>query len=98
MTGKWHIVDGGTRFSQGSLNLRQVGTTVVGDYAGGQGSVSGQMATPRRMDATWTDERGTGWITAYFSDDGRQVNGEWGFKGRKPSGRFVGDLIQAGKP
>jgi hypothetical protein len=97
VTGKWHIVDGGTRFSQGTFNLRQVGTTIVGDYANGQGSISGQLATPRRMDATWNDDRGGGWITAYFSDDGHQVSGEWGFKGRKLTGRFVGDLTQAGK-
>jgi hypothetical protein len=97
VTGKWHIVDGGTRFSQGTFNLRQVGTTIVGDYANGQGSISGTLATPRRMDATWNDDRGGGWITAYFSDDGRQVSGEWGFKGRKLSGRFVGDLTTAGR-
>ncbi len=98
VTGIWHLADGGTRFTQGNVRLRQVQGTIVGDYANGAGSISGQMATPRRMDATWTDERGTGWITAYFSDDGKLVNGEWGFKGRKLSGRFVGDLVQAGVP
>lgn len=97
VSGKWHIVDGGTRFSQGSLTLRQVGMTIVGDYANGQGSISGILATPRRMDATWNDDRGGGWITAYFSDDGRQVSGEWGFRGRKLSGRFVGDLTTPGR-
>lgn len=90
--GKWHIDEAGDTFAHGDIELHQQGGTVVGSY-GERGAVSGVMGTPNRLDATWTDARGTGWMTTFFDSDGKTLYGEWGYQGKPVAGRFVGHKI-----
>ncbi len=87
-TGDWKVQAAGANFAHGVITLHQEGSTVVGHY-GTNGSISGKMGTATRLDATWTDSRGTGWLTAHFSEDAKTFHGEWGFQGKPISGRFV---------
>ena len=44
----------------------------------------------RRLDATWREGKDDGWLTFNFTPDGKAFEGEWGYHGEKPAGKWIG--------
>ncbi len=88
-TGNWSVTASGEVFATGTVRIVQDGSTIVGTYGQG-GRIDGKFAPGTlRVDATWTDSRGHGWMTLVFASNGSGFTAEWGRPGSKPSGRFV---------
>ena len=96
-TGNWTVTQGGDYWTRQMLSLKQDGDVVVGAY-GPHGVLHGKFATPTRMDATWKDPRGAGWMTLNFALNGKSFSGEWGYHGRKPSGNLIGKKVPTSHP
>ena len=56
----------------------------------------GRLFTP--AECKWNGPKGAGWLTLYFSADGRSFQGTWGFNGRKSNWSFVGKRLAPGTP
>jgi hypothetical protein len=78
--------DGGGEFV---IKFTQVGDTVTGSYSDGSGQIGGKLVG-RRLDATWREGRDDGWLTFNFTADGKAFDGEWGYHGEKPAGKWLG--------
>lgn len=77
--------DGGGDFT---IKFTQVGDTVTGSYSSGA-QIGGKLVG-RRLDATWREGRDEGWLTFNFTADGKAFDGEWGYHGDKPAGKWLG--------
>ena len=92
VTGHWRVsVTSGAEFYSGLMVFNQVGQTVIG--RAGKNTITGTMASDTRMDAQWDGPKGAGWMTLYFSANGNNFRGEWGFNGRKADGTFLGRRV-----
>ena len=88
-TGHWQVaVLSGSEFQTGLMILNQVGETVIG--RAGKSTFTGTISSDSKMDAHWDGPKGSGWLTLYFSTNGNNFRGEWGFNGRKAEGSFTG--------
>jgi hypothetical protein len=81
--------------STGAVTLNQVGTTVVGHGTAGLNTWNGTMVSDTKMNGKWEGPKGAGWITVYFSADGKSFQGTWGFNGKKSSGSMIGKRVPA---
>ncbi len=91
-TGHWHIqVTNNADLNTGSATFNQVGTTVVGHA--GSTTINGTMVSDTKMNAKWNGPHGAGWITLYFTSDGKSFQGEWGYNGKKSEGNFIGKRV-----
>jgi len=89
VTGRWHVsASSGEEFYSGLMIFNQVGETVIG--RAGKSTITGTMSSDTQMDAHWDGPKGAGWMTLYFSTNGGNFRGEWGFNGRKADGTFLG--------
>jgi hypothetical protein len=77
--------DGGGEFT---IKFTQVGDTVTGTY-GKNGQIGGKFVG-RRLDATWREGSDDGWLTFNFTADGKAFDGEWGYHGERPAGKWLG--------
>jgi len=92
VTGHWRVtVSNGAQFNGGVMVFNQVERTVIG--RAGKSTITGTMASDTKMDARWDGPKGAGWMTLYFSTNGNNFTGEWGFNGRKADGTFVGRRV-----
>jgi hypothetical protein len=92
VTGHWRVtVSNGAPFNGGLLVLNQVEKTVIG--RAGKSTITGTMASDTKLDARWDGPKGSGWMTLYFSTNGNNFTGEWGFNGRKADGTFLGKRV-----
>jgi hypothetical protein len=94
LSGNWSVTSTGDQFQQGTVNLSQQGSTIVGRFTRAQGQpidVSGKL-TNNTLSGTFKVSGGgeSGWITLFFSEDGKGFRGEWGYHGRPPNGLIVG--------
>ncbi len=95
VTGHWRVsVSTGAQFNGGLMVLNQVGQTVIG--RSGKSTITGTMASDTKMDARWDGPKGAGWMTLYFSVNGNNFRGEWGYNGRKADGTFLGRRVTDG--
>ncbi len=76
--------------STGTVTLNQVGETVVGHGTAGLNTWNGTMVSNTKMDGKWEGPKGAGWMTVYFSADGKSFQGTWGYNGKKANGSFIG--------
>ena len=87
-TGNWSITPKGEPFANGQVKVRQDGTAVAGTYSP-SGHFEGKFQPGTlQVDATWSDPRGTGWMTIVFAASGKSFSGQWGRPGSNPSGHF----------
>jgi hypothetical protein len=88
-TGNWNVTASGEIFATGIVRLAQQGPSVTGSY-GQNGRIEGKFQTGSlQVDASWSDSRGSGWMTMVFAANGNGFSGEWGRPGSQPSGHFV---------
>ncbi|HMD02182.1 MAG TPA: hypothetical protein VKG44_04370 [Candidatus Baltobacteraceae bacterium] len=90
VSGKYEVI--GQVFG-GVVTFKQKGTAVTGSYAP-DGSLTGKMGTPTRLDGKFQDQRGVGWFTANFTPDGSSFSGPWGWGGKPPSGHITGKRLK----
>jgi hypothetical protein len=96
VTGNWSVSPSGEALANGTVRLRQDGSALTGAY-GQTGRIEGKFEPGTlQVDATWSDARGSGWMTIVFAADGRRFSGEWGRPGSRPSGHF--DAVRAAYP
>lgn len=89
-TGNWSVSSTGEPLANGTFRLRQDGLNMTGTYGGG-GKIDGKFEPGTlQVDATWSDPRGSGWMTIVFGADGNRFSGDWGRPGSRPSGHFDG--------
>jgi hypothetical protein len=93
VAGFYSLDAAGDYFSRSTVHLRQEGNTVIGDYDP-HGSLHGTMKD-NILSATWSDPRGSGWLTFKFNLQGSGFSGDWGYGGKKPSGQLIGKRILA---
>lgn len=95
-TGSYRIQVTGDVFISGTARLTQQGTRIVGTAPaqnGGTIQISGEL-TNNKLSGTWRSPKNeTGWLTLWFTQNGRGLNGEWGYHGRSPNGSVVGTRI-----
>jgi hypothetical protein len=95
VTGNFKVsVTGGPEFSSRSLNLHQLGQTVVGNF--GPGTQLGGTIAPggNYFTGTWKGPSGDGWIKLQFTADSKAFQGEWGLTSDTQShGSIVGSTI-----
>jgi hypothetical protein len=94
LSGNWSVTSTGDQFQQGTVHLSQQGPTIVGRFTRGSGrpiDVSGKLNN-NVLSGTFQVSGGgeSGWITLFFSENGRGFRGEWGYHGRPPNGLIVG--------
>ncbi|HEV2879444.1 MAG TPA: hypothetical protein VGW96_07630 [Candidatus Eremiobacteraceae bacterium] len=88
-SGHWQVqVTNGADLNSGVVTFNQVGSTVVGKLK--NTTISGTMASDTKMNAKWNGPKGAGWITLYFSANGKSFQGTWGYNGKKAAGDFIG--------
>jgi hypothetical protein len=95
LSGNWSVTSTGDQFQQGTVRLSQQGPTIVGRFTrSGRPpiDVSGKL-TNNVLSGTFKVSGGgeSGWITLFFSENGRGFRGEWGYHGRPPNGLIVGN-------
>lgn len=96
-TGQWQIqVTNGAELITGQLTLNQVGTTVIGSVH--STTITGTMVSDTEMEAKFNGPRGAGWLTVYFIGEGKSFQGLWGYNGKKPGGKFIGQRISSAVP
>jgi hypothetical protein len=92
VTGHYHVtVTGGSEFTSHSVDLRQLGQDVVGNFGPGT-QLNGTMASDSNTFAgTWKGPDSNGWIKLQFADDSKSFEGDWGLAaGAEASGHIVG--------
>ncbi len=94
LSGNWSVTSTGDQFQQGTVNLSQQGPTIVGRFTRTGGppiDVDGKLNN-NVLSGTFKVSGGgeSGWITLFFSENGRGFRGEWGYHGRPPNGLIVG--------
>src|ERR1700719_2492295 len=83
-TGSWTVTATGESLASGTVKIEQQGSGVAGSYGRG-GRIEGKFQPGTlQVDATWSDARGTGWMTILFAADGSRFSGEWGRPGSRP--------------
>src|SRR5579872_6409854 len=82
VTRDYKVATSGEYFTSTDLHLIRHGQDLIGVY-GENGHISGKLVD-NRVDATWKDPRGTGWLTLHLAADHKSFNGEWGYHGKKP--------------
>src|SRR5262249_2322879 len=92
-TGRWNVTATGDTLTTGQVKIEQAGSNIVGTYGQNGRSDGTFKAGSLQVDGTWTDARGTGWLTIVFTSDGNGFSGQWGLEGRKPSGQFAGKRL-----
>ena len=91
-TGHWSTkLTDGADLHTGVISFTQVGSTVVGKSS--NTTINGTMVSDTKCNAKWNGPKGAGWLTIYFSADGKSFQGTWGYNGRKANGSFVGKRI-----
>lgn len=96
-TGQWQLqATNGAQLITGVLSLNQVGSTVIGSVH--STTVNGTMVSDTEMEAKFDGPRGAGWLTVYFTAEGRSFQGVWGYNGKKPGGKFIGQRISTTVP
>ncbi|MGA9274511.1 MAG: hypothetical protein WBV40_06700 [Candidatus Cybelea sp.] len=95
-TGNFRVQVTGDVFVSGTARLTQQGTRIVGTLpaqSGGTIQINGQL-TNNKLSGTWRSPKNeTGWFTLWFTQNGRGLDGEWGYHGRSPNGSVVGTRI-----
>jgi hypothetical protein len=91
VTRDYKVATSGEYFTATDLHLIRHGEDVIGVY-GENGHISGKLVD-NRVDGTWKDPRGTGWLTLYLAADHKSFNGEWGYHGKKPEGKLIGQQL-----
>ncbi len=91
VSGKYEVVG---KILGVTVTFVQKGTAVTGTYEG-EGTITGKMATPTRLEGRFSDQRGTGWFTANFTPDGSTFSGPWGWAGKPPIGHINGKRVKA---
>jgi hypothetical protein len=95
--GQWQLqVTNGPILITGVLTLNQVGDTVIGSVH--STTINGTMVADTKMDAKFNGPGGAGWLTVYFTPDGKSFQGQWGYNGKKPGGKFIGQRISSTVP
>lgn len=94
LSGNWSVSSTGDQFQEGTVHLSQQGPAVVGRFTRTSGrpiDVDGTLKN-NTLSGTFKVSGGgeSGWITLFFSDNGRGFRGEWGYHGRPPNGLIVG--------
>jgi hypothetical protein len=94
LSGNWSVTSTGDQFQQGTVHLSQQGPTIVGRFTRSGGppiDVSGKLNN-NVLSGTFQVSGGgeSGWITIFFSENGRGFRGEWGYHGRPPNGLITG--------
>ena len=88
VNGSWSMTSSGEAFANGQVKVRQDGSAVAGTY-GQNGHFEGKFQPGTlKVDANWSDSRGTGWMTIVFAAGGKSFSGQWGRPGSNPSGHF----------
>jgi hypothetical protein len=96
-TGQWQLqATNGSELITGVLTLNQVGETVIGTVH--STTINGTMVSETQLNAKFNGPRGAGWLTVYFTPDGKNFQGQWGYNGKKPGGKFVGQRISSAVP
>ena len=90
VSGVYHTVSTGDASAEFDLKLTQVGATIAGTY--GSGSLGGKLVG-KRVDAMWREGSADGWLTFTFAADGKSFEGEWGYPGAKPAGKWIGKKL-----
>ena len=97
--GQWTVTASGDSLTSPRMTMHQQGQTVLGSW-GGTGTLNGKINgdNPQQVDANWNGPKGNGWATIIFSNDWKSFSGQWGFPGKKASGRFVAQRFYASYP
>ena len=96
-TGQWQLqATNGAELIMGVLTLNQVGSTVIGSVH--STTINGTMVSDTEMEAKFSGPRGSGWLTVYFTAEGKSFQGLWGYNGKKPGGKFIGQRISSTVP
>jgi hypothetical protein len=96
-TGQWQLqATNGSELITGVLTLNQVGSTIIGSIH--STTINGTMVSDTKMDAKFNGPRGAGWLTVYFTADGKSFQGQWGYNGKKPGGKFIGQRVSSTIP
>lgn len=91
VTRDYKVATTGEYFTRSDLHLIRSGDAVIGVY-GENGHISGKVVG-NRVDGTWKDPRGTGWLTLYLGSEEKTFDGEWGYHGKKPEGKLIGQQL-----
>jgi hypothetical protein len=93
ITGDYKAQVTGDVFLTGTVHLTQQGTRIVGSApakGGGTLQFSGTLQN-EKLSGTWrSPSNETGWLTFFFTQNGKGFDGEWGFHGAPPNGSVVG--------
>lgn len=91
-TGHWQTqLTNGADLHTGVMTFNQVGQTVIGKAA--NTTINGEMVSDTKCNAKWSGPKGAGWMTIFFSADGKSFQGTWGYNGKKADGSFVGKRV-----
>jgi hypothetical protein len=94
VTGKYNVqLTTSQGLSTGTVTFNQVGSTVVGHGTAGLNTWNGTLVSDTKMNGKWEGPKGAGWMTVYFTADGKGFQGTWGYNGKKANGSFIGKRV-----